>query len=246
MAGGSRGPGLRERKRELLRRSIEEAAAAVFDERGVDGARIAEIARRAVVSEATLYNHYANKSALADGWVRRRLQGAAGDAVGADDVGGPGGPGGAGGSSGSAARAGVRQQSRDIAAAVARESLRTRAALGSVWGRSGRTAECPEPPRAPAELVGWLRAAQARDELRSDVPAEEIADLLWAAVEQRIRAWLARPRPDGEGAGEGDREDVPDDLEGGLRRAIGVVLDGSRKRHERVRAPAATRSRPDL
>ena len=81
MAGGSRGPGLRERKRELLRRSIEEAAAAVFDERGVDGARIAEIARRAVVSEATLYNHYANKSALADGWVRRRLQGAAGDAV---------------------------------------------------------------------------------------------------------------------------------------------------------------------
>ena len=60
----SRGPGLRQRKREASRRKILQAAAAVFRRKGFEQARMEDIARRAEVSPGTLYNYFPSKDGL--------------------------------------------------------------------------------------------------------------------------------------------------------------------------------------
>ncbi|WP_435060255.1 TetR family transcriptional regulator [Streptomyces sp. bgisy060] len=49
------------------RRTVLEAAAAVFDERGYKAATIADILKRADVTKGALYFHFASKRALAQG-----------------------------------------------------------------------------------------------------------------------------------------------------------------------------------
>ena len=49
---------------EAREETILAAATAVFGESGVDGARMAEIARRADVAEGTVYLYYKNKQDL--------------------------------------------------------------------------------------------------------------------------------------------------------------------------------------
>lgn len=56
--------GLRERKKQQTRQRIIAAALELFDERGFDRAPVAEIARAAEVSEATLFNYFPTKEDL--------------------------------------------------------------------------------------------------------------------------------------------------------------------------------------
>lgn len=60
----SQAAGVRENKKRRTRQLIEESAVAVFAERGYDDVTMAEIARRAGVSAATVFNHFATKDAL--------------------------------------------------------------------------------------------------------------------------------------------------------------------------------------
>ncbi|TNC24891.1 TetR family transcriptional regulator [Amycolatopsis alkalitolerans] len=57
-------PGLRERKKQQTRRRISDTAIALFAERGFDQVPVAEIARRAEVSEATVFNYFPAKEDL--------------------------------------------------------------------------------------------------------------------------------------------------------------------------------------
>ncbi|MGH0033962.1 MAG: TetR/AcrR family transcriptional regulator [Myxococcota bacterium] len=209
-------PGLRDRKRQRARAEIEAAATALFEERGVDGVPMREIAERALVSEATLYNYYANKAALVDVWARGRLARAAARAAA------------------QTAKRPARGLGRAIADAVVEVAGADRAQLESAWGRAPRGGEAAAGPSAPAELVELFRGAQASGEVRADVAPAELAELLWSAVEARVRRWL-RGDPAATGA---------EALTAPLRRTVEVVLDGCRKRHERVRAAAATRPLP--
>lgn len=57
-------PGLRELKKRRTRRRIADVALALFAERGFDRVPVAEVARRAEVSEATVFNYFRTKEDL--------------------------------------------------------------------------------------------------------------------------------------------------------------------------------------
>lgn len=56
--------GLRERKKQKTRRLIAETARRLFAERGFEAVPVAELARRAEVSQATVFNYFATKEDL--------------------------------------------------------------------------------------------------------------------------------------------------------------------------------------
>lgn len=58
--------GLREEKKRRQRREIVEVALALFRERGYDQARVSDIARGAVISEATFFNYFSSKEFVLD------------------------------------------------------------------------------------------------------------------------------------------------------------------------------------
>lgn len=57
-------PGLRERKKQQTRQRIVDAALELFDKRGFDRVPVAEVARLAEVSEATVFNYFPTKEDL--------------------------------------------------------------------------------------------------------------------------------------------------------------------------------------
>jgi AcrR family transcriptional regulator len=57
-------PGLRERKKQQTRQAIVEAAQQLFARRGFDAVTVAEIARKANVSEGTVFNYFPTKEEI--------------------------------------------------------------------------------------------------------------------------------------------------------------------------------------
>ena len=64
MSAMSNEPGLRERKKQQTRAAIAEAAMQLFTERGFDAVSVAEVAKAADVSVATVFNYFPTKEDL--------------------------------------------------------------------------------------------------------------------------------------------------------------------------------------
>jgi AcrR family transcriptional regulator len=60
----SQAPGLRERKKQQTRQLIADTARSLFAERGFEAVTVAEVARAADVSEATVFNYFPTKEDL--------------------------------------------------------------------------------------------------------------------------------------------------------------------------------------
>jgi AcrR family transcriptional regulator len=60
----SQAPGLRERKKQRTRQLIADTARSLFAQRGFEGVTVAEVARVAEVSEATVFNYFPTKEDL--------------------------------------------------------------------------------------------------------------------------------------------------------------------------------------
>lgn len=214
-------PPLRETKKKRTQQRILANAIALFQEHGIRRTRLSEVARASEVSEATLFNYFANKGQLAEGWVRGEVVGSlVAAATESRDRGG-------------SLRAAIRGACRSVAAASALEpALRHEA-----WREAGRAVGLPEVDLRP--LAEGLREEQKRERVRADLRCEDLADMLIEAIEGGLIAGLR-------GAGEASGAELEAALSQRIRERVDLVLDGARKRNERVHVPSANRPTESL
>lgn len=205
---------IRPSRRERTHARLLANAVAMFRERGVRGTRLAEVAEASDVSPASLYNHYPTKGSLAEAWLREELAETLADAM--EEARGRG----------RGLRAALRGAARRLAEAAAAEpALRLEA-----WRETGRSGRVGVQP--PAPLVAALGAEQESERVRRDLPAGLLAAMLVDAVEGGLVSGLVELA-----AGEPRTGGDPGLLERAIRSRVDLVLDGARKRNERVRAP---------
>lgn len=218
--------GLRQRKQQRQRAEILANAIALFREHGFEAVTVRQVAARCEISEATFFNYFATKETLLCEWGGGMVE-AAFAAAEAEHAG-----------------EGLRRQIRAVVEEIARRVAADRQLMTEAWRRARLAPECGgrgrPAPAADAIAGAWIERACARGEVRGDVGAAELAALLRGVLETTLARHLADAE---EGAGTGSES-----LARRLRRATDLLLDGFRKRNERVRAkasssPAATVSR---
>jgi AcrR family transcriptional regulator len=119
--------------------------------------------------------------------------------------------------------AGARGRVRATALALARRMAPERGWLAAAW------ASLPQAAAPPSQLIELVEVAQREGELRADLSARSIAVIAAAAAQCAIGDWLSSGGPAAS----------PSDLATTLRGALDLVLDGARKRHERVQVRSA-------
>ncbi len=197
--------GLRAKKKHQTEAEILANAIGQFRERGVRGARLAEVARASRVSAATLFNYFPNKGALAEAWIRGEI-----DEVLVNVSLAPGDHG---------LRSALRSVCRRLASLVSQD----RPVRLEAWRESGRAPAAPLSSQHP--LVLALGREQKRERVRGDISAQALGEMLLDAIEGGMIAGLQRKENEGE-------------LAKTLRARVDLILDGARKRNERVAAPA--------
>ena len=116
---------------------------------------------------------------------------------------------------------GVRPVMRAVCVDLAARIEVDRAFAARAWERARLTA-----PGPPGALIALLEAGQSGGQLRRDLSSRQLGEILYAAIVRTIASWLERAAPAGSLAPE-------------LRRSVDLVLDGARRRNERVRPGAS-------
>ena len=214
-------------KRARTRVRILANAIALFRTRGIRPTRLAEVARESDVSPATLFNHFATKGVIAEAWVRGEvryaLSTAIGDAVAADRN----------------LRSALRSAIRALAATSAEEpALRLEA-----WREAGRAES--DDLGEDARLIDGLRKEQQREHVRGDLAPQVLAAMLMDAIEGGLIAGL-REGLAASDAGDAGSESTSPLLARAIQARVDLVLDGARKRNERVTLASAKRPRQRL
>jgi len=210
--------GLRATKQQNQRNLIIENAIALFRKRGFEAVRVREIAESCTLSEATFFNYFGDKAGVLREWAKLELNAALAVAI-VDAQGGP-------------LRRVVRQWAAELARRADQDPVLMRTAwlhvrVGDFAGPSsvarGRVAG-PEP------ILPLIEAAQREGNLRADLDAELLAQLLLSCVAGTLSSGLAEPRSE-------PGQPLEQPLRERLGRGADLLLDGFRKRNERVRPP---------
>lgn len=231
MSEFERSPPLRASKKQQTRSDLLANAIALFRRKGIRATRSAEISAAAGVSPATLFNYFPTKNDLADAWVRGELaeqltalERAKGDR---------------------SLRAALRELCREIAAANWPE----RQVRFQAWRAAGRAPADRSEGLRP--LKAWVGREQGKGRLRSDLPSETLADMVLEALEsglvQGIQPDEGRAAEDLQDPGRSGGAGSAGELSDLLRARVDLVLDGARKKNERVELssdPSSVRRSP--
>jgi len=210
--------GLREQKQRKQRGVIIENAIALFRESGFAPVRVREIAIRCEISDATFFNYFESKEALLGEWAHSQVDAAFREA------------------GQQAAESGQRRLARAAVRGLADLARREPELMREAWLRArvlptaGRhRGRAVDGDRDPVRLP--IERAQARGEVRTDLPAEQLAQLLRASIATSLAHALDQTDLD-----------VDESITDRLARATDVLLDAFRKRNERIRPGAAARA----
>ncbi|MEZ4333026.1 MAG: TetR/AcrR family transcriptional regulator [Myxococcota bacterium] len=177
-------------------------------------AKTEAIARASQVSTATLFNYFPSKAALAGAWVRGELDRAIQTA--AQEL----------------SDRGLRPILRAACRGLAAQSRDAPALRLDAWQAAGRArnagGEGPGFERVGREggglLVEAVRREQQGERVRSDVSPGVLAEMLLDALESGLIAGLRA-------------DQTEDAVARGLQARVDLILDGARKRNERVESP---------
>ena len=212
-------PGLRAAKKLRVRARIIETAIDLFRSQGYEHTRVFDITSAAELSEATFFNYFPAKDAVLGAWVHDWL----GQAFEAR--------------AGAAATGSIRRPIREAVREIAERVVSEQEFMAEVWWRVRWSSREDLALGRASESTGaqrLLAAAQSHGHLRRDILPEQLAEILTGTLFATLAGWLAA-RTRGEASME--------DLETRLLQAVDLLLDGSRRRNERVHHKAAARAR---
>ncbi len=191
-------PGRRSRRELEMRGRILDAAIACFLEKGFDTTTIDEIADRADVARATVFNHFAEKRDLLSAYLNRRREELV--ALLRRET---------------RADVGAHQQLYDALDLIAtfneRNVAEARELIGAWWRTGGTTAREPYTAFVLAEVIA---AGQRNGEFRSEIDPMLVGSFILDAYAGLLLRWVSAP---------GER---PFSLRDTLRQVCGVVLNG--------------------
>jgi AcrR family transcriptional regulator len=186
----------RARRRQEVRDRVYRAAVELFVEGGFDATTMDDIADRADVARATVFNYFQRKSAFLDEWSAQRRQ---------------------------KALAAVRRRHLidhalpEILARymieLARISTRTRTETVALMGAAIHTTNVFGNPHLAHEMARFIARAQAAGEVRADVEAELAGTLLATGYFAILSQWIAA-------------EPMPFDLESRLLKMVDLICSG--------------------
>jgi AcrR family transcriptional regulator len=196
--------GLRQEKKQLLRREILDAAITLFRERGYDATRVRDIIGRLRISEATFFNYFPTKDTVLHEFAFEMVEGYT--TVLQYEL--------------SSADRSVPDRIREMMRLMALAISNDRDFMTVVFTRSrlfAATGLLKEKTLRMYDVFAELfRVGQVRGEIRDDVDPMQLAEALTGIYQMTITNWLT------------GWWEISEELEPRLMRAIDLFLDGCR------------------
>ena len=186
----------RGRKRQDVSDRLYEAALTLFVDQGFDATTMDDIAERADVARATVFNHYPQKAEFLEEWGRRRRARVAAVLAG-----------------GHAEDLPVADQLRHYLYEMAKLNITARRETVALMDAALRFASPLRGPALEVDLTEVVRHGQERGELRDDADPVLAGQVLAAGYFAMVLRWIGE-------------EPAPFDLAGRLEELAGLILTG--------------------
>lgn len=172
-------PGRRERKKLEIRDRLYASALDLFVERGFEATTMDDIAERADVARATVFNHFPQKTAFLFEWGQRRRDRVA-ETMASEHV----------------AELPAADRLRRYLSALAELNIASRRATVTLMDASVRIGGALRSPNLDLELAKFVDEGRRAGEFRSDVDSAQAGTLLAAGYFSSVLRWISsEPEP---------------------------------------------------